>query len=368
MNQSTRSRASSAIVMIRPVLILFMMFAHIIALDSWSVMSGGTALNFDDWMAVFLESALAKSGVPLLSLISGYLAVRSLETYGYPQLLWRKAKRLIWPLFWSNLLFILLFTYPTQAVDAGHRPDLSIYPFDAYGWFQAIFVFYKMPANEPLYFLKDLYTCFILLPLLLLAAKIRYFNLLVLAWMAWKCFVQDGVFLVAVFPFWFLRFDIVFAFYVGILLTVNQRKLLIANHRLAVALVALLPVVWAVASAVYVVYPREDYLLLFQGMDFTVKVMSVVSCVALMSLLSGSDGWLARGLTWLSPYSYTLFLTHLFFFTAVHRWFVTTFGWPDFFAWSGTLYVVLGFLAAVSGAVVLRTVWVRWIRRAPARA
>lgn len=368
MNQSTRSRASSAIVIIRPVLILFMMFAHIIALDSWSVMSGAAPLNFDDWMSVFLESALAKSGVPLLSLISGYLAVRSLETYGYPVLLWRKAKRLIWPLFWSNLLFILLFTYPTQAVDAGHRPDLSIYPFDAYGWFQAIFVFYKMPANEPLYFLKDLYTCFILLPLLLLAARIRYFNLLVLAWMAWKCFVQDGVFLLPVFPFWFLRFDIVFAFYVGILLTVNRRKLLIDNRRLSAALVALLPVIWAAASAVYVVFAREDHLLLFQGMDFTVKVASVFGCVALMSLLSESNGLLARGLTWLSPYSYTLFLTHLFFFTAVHRWFVGAFGRPDFFGLSGTLYIVFGFLAAVGGAVVLRTVWVRWIRRVPARA
>ena len=151
-------------------------------------------------------------------MISGYLAIISLEKYGYFKLLVNKAKRLIWPLFWVNLLFIVLITYPTQAIDPNVRTDLKIYPFNLLGWFQATFAFYRLPANQPLFFLKDLYTCFLLIPILFYLAKIKYINLLLIVWMAYKCIYLKTVFVLPVFPTIFFRFDIVFAFYLGILL------------------------------------------------------------------------------------------------------------------------------------------------------
>ena len=82
MSFAPSSRTSSAITLIRPLLIACIMLAHLALLNSDAVLQGTAALNFDDWMTVFLKSTLAKSGVPLLSLISGYLAVRSLRQYG----------------------------------------------------------------------------------------------------------------------------------------------------------------------------------------------------------------------------------------------------------------------------------------------
>lgn len=362
------ARTSAAITIIRPLLILFMMLAHLYALDSESLLRGEGALSFAAWLTVFLKSALAKSGVPLLSLISGYLAVYSLRSYGFFRLLGRKAKRLVWPLVWANLLFIVLITWPGQAADPSYRADLSIYPFDPFGWFQATFAFYKLPANQPLFFLKDLFTCFLLLPLLLAVARIPFVNFAVMLWMAWKCIYLDSVFLIPVYPLWFMRFDIVFAFYTGIVLYLHSKDLLIESRPLNIALIGLFGVVAAAASTVYVLYPKAEHLTLFLWLDFTVKVFSVVGCISLMSLLQGGGGAIADALRRLSPYSYSMFLTHAISFELFHRAWLAVFGRPEFFALSGVLYLLMIFAVATAAAVALRIAWGRVATWAPSWA
>jgi len=352
---------SAAIRMIRPLLILFMTLAHLFMIDHLSRMNGVAALNFDNWLMVFLKAGLAKSGVPLLSLISGYLAVVSLERYGYGQVLWRKAKRLIWPLFWSNLLFIILITYPEQARDPNVRPDLQIYPFDLLGWFQATFAFYRLPANEPLYFLKDLYTCFLLLPLLMVVSRVRFLNVAVIVWMAYKCIYLKSAFFFEVFPLWFIRFDIVFAFYVGILLNFWQKDLVIKNRNVNLGLVLLFLAATSLASVAYVVLAKPDYEVLFLWTDFVVKVCSVAGCIGIMSLLAGYPGRLSRGLERMSPYAYTLFLTHVFTFTFFTRAYLHFFPVPEFFSVAGYLYVFTMLLTAVIVSMVLKSAWTRLV-------
>jgi len=359
---------SAAIRMIRPLLILFMTFAHLFIINHVGWMNSAATLDFDNWLMVFLKAGLAKSGVPLLSLISGYLAVVSLERYGYFRVLWRKAKRLVWPLFWFNLLFIILITYPAQSQDPMVRPDLEIYPFNLYGWFQATFAYYKLPANEPLYFLKDLYTCFLLLPLLLALSRIKVLNMLVIIWMAYKCIYLKSAFFFEVFPLWFIRFDIVFAFYIGILLYTWQKDLVIRNQRINLALVGLFLAATGLASAMYVVLARPEHVNLFLWADFVVKVCSVAGCVGIMSLLASQPGRISRVLHWLSPYAYTLFLTHLFtfyFFTRGYRDYLPS---PQFFEISGVLYILSMLLLAIAVSILLKSAW-SWLlakRRASA--
>jgi succinoglycan biosynthesis protein ExoH len=313
---------------------------------------------------VFLKSILSKSGVPLLSLISGYLAVHSLRNYGYFRLLLNKTRRLLWPLVWANLLFILLITWPTQAANPGERPDLAIHPFNFYGWFQATFAFYKLPANQPLFFLKDLFTCFLLLPLLLAVARIRYLNLLVLVWMAYKCIYLKSVFILPIYPTWFFRFDIVFAFYAGMLLFLHGKPLVIARRKLNFALVGGFAAVCCGVGAIYVLLAKAEHIVLFLWLDFAVKVVSVFGSIALMSLLHANPGPFPRLLRFLSPYAYSMFLTHAFSFTFYHRLFLRYFGQPEFFGWSGSIYI-LGILAvAISLAVGLRMAWGRLLTRA----
>lgn len=357
MNYVPSRETSAAINLARPLLIFFMMLAHLFILNSAAVLNGAMPLSVDNWLIVFLKSIVSKSGVPLLSLISGYLAVYSLRNYGYFRLLLKKARRLVWPLVWANLLFILLITWPAQAANPGERPDLAIHPFNLYGWFQATFAFYKLPANQPLFFLKDLFTCFLLLPLLLVVARIRYLNFLVLPWMAYKCIYLQSVFILPVYPTWFFRFDIVFAFYCGMLLFLHGKPLVIGNRALNFALVGGFAAVCCAVGAIYVLLPKPDYNSLFLWLDFTVKVVSVFGSVALISLLYARQGAFSRLLRYLSPYAYSLFLTHAFSFHFFHRAFLQFFGKPEFFAWSGSLYIVGIFVTATVLAVGLRKAW-----------
>ena len=350
-------QTSAAIRMIRPLLVLFITFAHFSILDDLSRMNSAAALDFENWLMVFLKSGLAKSGVPLLSLISGYLAVVSLERYGYLKVLLRKARRLVWPLFWSNLLFLILITYPDQAQDPNVRPDLKIYPFNLMGWFQATFAYYKMPANEPLYFLKDLFTCFLLAPLLLVVARVRYLNVAVIAWMAYKCIYLQSAFFFEVYPLWFMRFDIVFAFYVGILLNFWKKDLVIESLKVNLGLVLLFLAAASLGSAAYVVLAKPEHLTFFLWSDFIVKVCSVLGCIAIMSLLVSHQGRLSRLLDRWSPFAYTLFLTHVFAFTFFTRAYLHYFSVPDFFRLSGILYLVLMLVTAVTASIALKMLW-----------
>jgi succinoglycan biosynthesis protein ExoH len=350
--------------MIRPLLVLFITFAHFSILDHLSRMNSAAALDFNNWLMVFLKSGLAKSGVPLLSLISGYLAVVSLERYGYLEVLLRKARRLVWPLFWSNLLFIILITYPAQAQDPSVRPDLQIYPFNLMGWFQATFAYYRIPANEPLYFLKDLFTCFLLLPLLVLVTRVRYLNVVVIFWMAYKCIYLKSDFFFEVYPLWFMRFDIVFAFYVGILLNFWKKDLVIESLKVNLGLVLLFLATASLGSAAYVVLAKPEHLTFFLWSDFIVKVCSVLGCIAIMSLLVSHQGRLSRLLDRWSPFAYTLFLTHVFTFTFFTRVYLHFFPAPEFFRLSGSLYLVLMVLSAVAVSIALKTLWFSALSRA----
>jgi succinoglycan biosynthesis protein ExoH len=361
-------QTSAAIRIIRPLLIIFMTFAHITILQQAPIMADATPLDLDNWLTVFLKAAVAKSGVPLLSLISGYLAVASLEKYGYPGLLVNKAKRLIWPLFWSNLLFIILIIYPAQGADPNERPDLLINPFNFYGWFQAVFAFYKLPANQPLYFLKDLYTCFLLIPVLIFLARIKYIQLIVILWMAYKCIYLKTAFIFPVFPLWFFRFDIVLAFYLGILLFLSRKSLLFESTNFNRSLIFLYLLVCGLVSVIYVVYPGSEHATLFLWLDFIVKVVSVTGCIAVMSLLSSRQGNLSRLFAYLSPFSYILFLTHVFTFTFFNRIYFHYFPMPDFFRLNGSLYFISILLSAILMSIALHLFWFRLIApRLPAR-
>lgn len=361
-------QTSAAIRAIRPLLIILMSFAHFGILDHMSRINGAATLDFSNWLMVFLKGSLAKSGVPLLSLISGYLAVLSLERYGYLDLLIRKARRLVWPLIWANLLFIILITWPAQAQNPDVRPDLQIHPFNVLGWFQATFAFYRIPANEPLYFLKDLFTCFLLLPLLAVVARARYLNVAVLFWMAWKCIYLKSAFFFEIYPLWFMRFDIVFAFYVGIVLYHWKRGLVIHSTPVNAGLVTLFLLSSGVAAMVYVVLAKPEHRALFLWLDFLVKLCSVLGCIAIMSLMVTHPGRLSRLLDWLSPFAYTLFLTHLFIFTFFSRAWTGLFGEPVFFGISGLLYITLMLVSAVVAAIVLKSAWTAIVARVRVRA
>jgi hypothetical protein len=186
--------------------------------------------------------------------------------------------------------------------------------------------------------------------------------------MAWKCIYLESAFFFEVYPLWFMRFDIVFAFYIGILLYHWRKSLVIHSPRLNIGLVGLFIVAAGLASATYVVLARPEHRELFLWLDFLVKLCSVLGCVAIMSLLVIYPGRFKQLLDWLSPFAYTLFLTHLFVYTFFSQAWVSLMGQPEFFEWGGMLYIVVMVLTAIVTAIVLKTGWDALVSRVRARA
>jgi len=122
------------------------------------------------------------------------------------------------------------------------------------------------------------------------------------------------------------------------------------------------------ASAMYVILAKPDHLSLFLWTDFVVKLFSVLGCIAIMSLLVRSAGRLTRMFSWLSPFSYTLFLTHLFSFTFFKQAYLDVFPVPEFFKLSGILYLVAMLATAILVSIVLKSAWSGLVRVVVPRA
>jgi len=181
----------------------------------------------------------------------------------------------------------------------------------------------------------------------------------VAVWMAYKCIYLKSAFFFEVYPLWFMRFDIVFAFYVGILLNFWKKDLVIESLKTNLGLVTLFLAATSLASVAYVLLAKPEHLDFFLWADFIVKVCSVLGCIAIMSLLVRYRGRLSAFLEWLSPFAYTLFLTHLFSFTFLKGFYLRHFPAPEFFGFSGVFYIILMIVTAVAVSIVLKTLWSR---------
>jgi succinoglycan biosynthesis protein ExoH len=104
-------------------------------------------------------TTVTRTAVPALSVFSGYLLVTR-NNYSYVELVWKKFNSLILPLLaWNTIPFIVflalnetLWFAPDMLfrnLDVGRLADLSL-------------ALNGSPANGPLYFLRDLFICFLI--------------------------------------------------------------------------------------------------------------------------------------------------------------------------------------------------------------
>ncbi|TEW56155.1 hypothetical protein E2R68_03415 [Psychromonas sp. RZ22] len=111
--------------------------------------------NFIDYLVVLISNFIGRTSVPLLSIISGYLIVSSILKYKYTRLLLNKTITLLVPLATWNLLSL------SKDFILGGAPleDKNIINY--------LFSVYDTPGILPLYFLRDIFVCVIIAPLLL---------------------------------------------------------------------------------------------------------------------------------------------------------------------------------------------------------
>ncbi|KXF77055.1 succinoglycan biosynthesis protein exoh [Paramesorhizobium deserti] len=126
-----------------------------------------------DWLRVFLAEVVFRVGVPCLSAISGYLLLRNgLESFNYAKVLGRKAQSILLPLLiWNGAFFLFVLVVQSRGISEGYLPDMTDQPFSE--MLNLIFALNGEPINLPLYFLRDLFACILLSPLLALLVK-RY--------------------------------------------------------------------------------------------------------------------------------------------------------------------------------------------------
>lgn len=156
---------SDRIKIARTLCIFFMTFVHVqpgIAENVYARDAG-----FFDIVYFILTRLVGLSSVSLLSIVSGYFIVSSLLKLGALDLYRSKAKTLMLPLAaWSLLMLALLGAYGVLSGNWQDWPEFSVL-----GLGNAIFALAGWPLVVPLWFLRDLFVCCLLSPLLYGALK-----------------------------------------------------------------------------------------------------------------------------------------------------------------------------------------------------
>lgn len=148
------------IAIMRPLLILGTVYVHTGGVDD-SI--GWEWRNPFDYLVAVLRNGLFRAGVPMLTLISGFLLFGAALDRTPMKMLRKKFRTLAIPFLVFNLAFIALM-YPLE-VFFGFAYRLPLTGVDLAGWLDRLFALTDTPFNMPLYFLRDMIVLILLAPL-----------------------------------------------------------------------------------------------------------------------------------------------------------------------------------------------------------
>ena len=163
------TEVSEAIRVARVVCIFFMIFVHV---------NPGTAqfsstlhgIRAFDAVRFFLVDSLGRASVALLSVVAGYLAVFSLRRESYGVFLHKKVKSLALPMVVWNVVFLAMVvlgsTLSAGYVEQSFGGDITLSRLP-----DLLLGLDGLPANEPLAFLRDVFICALLTPVLLMEVR-----------------------------------------------------------------------------------------------------------------------------------------------------------------------------------------------------
>lgn len=255
-NVNVDANVSSRINLMRIVLISGIVFVHIPS-DAASSPYDGTYGAFD-WIRVFLTEALFRVGVPCLSAISGYLLFRSgQENFSYAKTVRTKAQTVFLPFLLWNCGFLAAIILATSiGVGDGYLPD----PLSASGrdLMTQVLAVEDFPVNVPLYFLRDLFVCILLSPILAwLISRAPILTLTVL--LAVALIPELEIYIV-------LKRSILFSFSLGIFIALQQFDLKALDRFAPVGVFLLLATSALLATAIFFTGPSlPDWVQFFRN-------------------------------------------------------------------------------------------------------
>ncbi|WP_284778391.1 acyltransferase [Agrobacterium sp. lyk4-40-TYG-31] len=306
---------SSRINLMRIILISGIVFVHVPHNPETSPFLG--VYGFFDWIRVFLGDALFRIGVPCLSAISGYLLFRrGMQAFDYLATVKSKAKTVLLPfILWNGALFLAVLLLQRFEVGLGYFPDLwnaTTREIISHGA-----ALEELPVNVPLYFLRDLFVCILLSPIL--AFFVKRFALVTLAVLliitAWP---DLTLFIVQ-------KKSILFSFALGIALALHKVDLKTLDPYAGRITLAVLVAAASLATGLY-----------FTGPEFTFELNLLRNLLAVfgaMGLWASSSLLIqsrtGRRLSETGSLSFWIFCAH--YPLLVIMWMVWNRGGPDFY-------------------------------------
>jgi succinoglycan biosynthesis protein ExoH len=330
---------SSRINLMRIILISGIVFVHVPHNPETSPFLG--VYGFFDWLRVFLGDALFRIGVPCLSAISGYLLFRKgMQAFDYLATVKSKARTVLLPfLLWNGALVAAVLLLQRFGVGVGYFPDLwNATPREMMSHGAAVEEF---PLNVPLYFLRDLFVCILLSPILAFLVR-RYawatlgVLLVVTAWPEVTLFIVQ-------------KKSILFSFTLGIALALYKIDLKALDAHAVKITAAVLGASAILATALYFTGP--DFPFELELLRNLLAVFGAMGLWASSSLLIRSKA--GKRLSETGSLSFWIFCAH--YPLLVMMWMVWNRGGPDFYPAFYLGAVALAFIILVISNAQVRS-------------
>lgn len=297
-----------AIQVLRPLLIVVMCWAHIPIL--WGFLHPPVTTEVPvSVLGTVLRDTLSRGAVPVLTVISGYLAYASFERKSYGLFVTEKLQRVLLPFLLWNVVLLLYLHYLNLAFDKdidGLIARLQS-PADV---LLAVVGYNQLPVNAPTYFLRDLFLILLCVPAIDLVTRNRAVGIGII--------VLLGLLVLSVFPLYFsirghgvlYRNDMPLFFMIGYVFARHGPTL----HKQAdwKAIVGVAGFVGAcVATSFWLVAEKPPLLDFLRYRPVFGLYLVLILPYALSFIARHRDAAVVGGLRRLSPYSFTIFLSHM---------------------------------------------------------
>ncbi|MGZ8270944.1 MAG: acyltransferase family protein [Methylophilus sp.] len=277
----------------------FLLFTGHLAPGELRVSVGNEAPQYLFNIANILAQILGRASVPALSVIGGFLAVAAYQRRS-KWLLYAKERfqTLIIPLITWNVIIIALSLVILLGTGAYTDTAKKLLPFDQITFFKVLdlLVAFKTDSvTTALTFLRDIFVCSLLVPLLMLAFKRLGIVALITIWLMGLTIGFAPI---------ILRNTIILFFASGVYLALHSDQL-IPTRSVAFKLVS------CILLAMAIIQFTPAFSDVYGGKNLTdISVRLVVVPLFLIAAIALSSTVLGHRLAKLEPYAYLLFLSH----------------------------------------------------------
>lgn len=303
-----REQLGLGIETLRPLLILIMCLAHVPLLHHYNHPMVGLDAP-QSLLGPFLRDVLARVAVPVLTVLSGYLAWYSLQRRSYPQFLGEKTRRILLPFLLWNLIALGLVGLLFWLFEVDYAGVLARIQSPA-DLVRVLLGYNAIPVNQPTYFLRDLFLILLCVPLISLITRQREVGLLVAAVLAGLILTVLPLSISLAGHGLLYRNDMPLFFLLGFIVARHGLPVP-ASRRLPAALICALLLLASAAIAVFLsqTKPAVESYLRFRPLLGLLALAALPFALSLIA--AGHHRWPVRLLQRLSPYSYSIFLSHM---------------------------------------------------------